>query len=264
MDSNQFIRFLRVERVCFTCEARETVVFPRLKAGNTLRGALGDLTVSPVLDPGPSGFRQPPKPYVLRAHELDGKSFRAGQKFGFSVHKFGQIEGLEERFRALGSTGIGPGRGTFEVKNVDFSVQNLPLWGQKQARLVRLGFVSQTDLGGEPDGGLGSFGNLFARVRDRISTLMRFYQGGAPDLDYIALGKRASLVEVVSSDLTRVEVTRRSSRTGQVHQIGGWTGTVEYSGELGEFLPWLEAAWWTGVGRHTVWGNGVIEISDVE
>jgi hypothetical protein len=37
-------------------------------------------------------------------------------------------------------------------------------------------------------------------------------------------------------------------------------GEVDYEGELSEFVPYLEAARWTGVGRHTVWGNGAIEI----
>jgi len=56
----------------------------------------------------------------------------------------------------------------------------------------------------------------------------------------------------------RREVMRRSSRTGQTHTIGGFTGSAIYAGELTEFMPFLRAAWWTGVGRHTVWGNGVI------
>jgi hypothetical protein len=35
---------------------------------------------------------------------------------------------------------------------------------------------------------------------------------------------------------------------------------VEYAGELGEFLPWLRAARWTGVGRQTVWGKGDLRV----
>ncbi len=33
---------------------------------------------------------------------------------------------------------------------------------------------------------------------------------------------------------------------------------AEYEGDLAEFLPYLEAAHWTGVGRHCTWGNGQI------
>jgi hypothetical protein len=53
---------------------------------------------------------------------------------------------------------------------------------------------------------------------------------------------------------------RRSSRTGDVHGIGGFLGEVEYSGDLAEFVPFLQAGYWVGLGRHTVWGNGVIRL----
>jgi hypothetical protein len=42
--------------------------------------------------------------------------------------------------------------------------------------------------------------------------------------------------------------------------LGGFTGWAEYEGELREFVPYLEAARWTGVGRQTVWGKGEIGI----
>ncbi len=53
---------------------------------------------------------------------------------------------------------------------------------------------------------------------------------------------------------------RRSSRTGQTHSIGGFIGEAEYEGDLREFVPFLRAAKWTGVGRQTVWGKGEIEV----
>jgi hypothetical protein len=56
-------------------------------------------------------------------------------------------------------------------------------------------------------------------------------------------------------------VERRSSRTVQVHPLGGFVGGAEYEGELTEFLPWLQAACWTGVGRQTVWGKGALRIT---
>jgi len=36
---------------------------------------------------------------------------------------------------------------------------------------------------------------------------------------------------------------------------------VEYEGDLTEFVPYLRAARWTGVGRQTAWGKGAIEIA---
>ncbi len=55
------------------------------------------------------------------------------------------------------------------------------------------------------------------------------------------------------------DVQRRSSKTGQKHSLGGFTGWVDYEGEYSKFLPWVQAARWTGVGRQTVWGKGSIE-----
>jgi hypothetical protein len=68
--------------------------------------------------------------------------------------------------------------------------------------------------------------------------------------------------------MTRCELrdehaSRRSSRTGQVHPLGGFTGEAEYRGELAEFLPYLRAARWTGVGRQTVWGKGELHLVEV-
>ena len=61
-------------------------------------------------------------------------------------------------------------------------------------------------------------------------------------------------------NLARERVSRKSGRTGQVHPLGGFTGEAEYEGELAEFLPWLRAARWVGVGRQTVWGKGDVRV----
>jgi len=47
-----------------------------------------------------------------------------------------------------------------------------------------------------------------------------------------------------------------------VHSLGGFTGEAEYEGDLAEFLPWLRAARWVGVGRQTVWGKGELRVED--
>ena len=71
---------------------------------------------------------------------------------------------------------------------------------------------------------------LFARARDRVSALRSLYGEGPLGIDFRA--------------------------PGSVHPLGGLVGVAEYEGEFGEFVPFLEAAQWTGVGRQTVWGKG--------
>jgi hypothetical protein len=104
-------------------------------------------------------------------------------------------------------------------------------------------------------------------LRDRLSALSALYGRGPLAIDFRGLGERSREVRLTGSALAWQRAERRSARTGQVHSIGGFTGDAEYAGNLSEFLPWLAAARWVGVGRHTVWGKGevrVIETSGVD
>ena len=126
---------------------------------------------------------------------------------------------------------------------------------------LRVQFLTPTELKSEgvvvkqPE-----FPVLFARLRDRIATLRALYGAGPLDIDYRALGERAAAVRLSRCELMWEGALRRSGRTGQVHPLGGFTGYAEYEGELAEFLPWLRAARWVGVGRQTVWGKGDVRV----
>ena len=74
-------------------------------------------------------------------------------------------------------------------------------------------------------------------------------------------GERACAVQLTASNLKRMSVLRHSSKTMQIHGIGGWVGGAEYAGTLGQFLPFLRCGEWCGVGRHCVWGNGHILVT---
>jgi hypothetical protein len=103
------------------------------------------------------------------------------------------------------------------------------------------------------------FAVLFARVRDRIHTLRQLYGQGTLNADYAAMGERARGVKLVRSDVRWEMHERRSGRTRQTHPLSGFVGSAEYEGNLSEFVPYLHAASWTGVGRQTTWGKGHIE-----
>jgi CRISPR/Cas system endoribonuclease Cas6 (RAMP superfamily) len=79
-------------------------------------------------------------------------------------------------------------------------------------------------------------------------------------VDFRGMGQRAEAIEMTHCTVRWRQVARRSSRTGQVHPIGGFVGEAFYQGLLTEFLPILKAAEWTGVGRHTVWGKGAVRV----
>jgi hypothetical protein len=256
-------------RFCFL--AREAIEFPRGKAGNTLRGALGT-----VLRPGehargrgPSGLSDPPQPFVLRASHLDGRRVCAGEEFSFDLHLFdlsafsNVVQGLREL------TTLGARRGQVELKRVASSMDGseriipirLELESTSEVRRLRVRFVTPTELKSEQQiVAHPEFGVLAARIRDRISMLRELYGPGPLEIDFREFGKRAAEVRMTRCEMEAVEVERRSSRTGQRHSIGGFVGEAEYEGDLTEFVPYLRAAEWTGVGRQTVWGKGVLRV----
>ena len=123
---------------------------------------------------------------------------------------------------------------------------------------IRVEFQTPTDLKIAFSFRDAEFSILLARARDRVSTLRSLYGAGPLEVDFRGVAERARSVKTVRNELRQVKVERRSSRTGQRHGIGGLAGFTEYEGDLAEFMPYLEAAFWTGVGRHCTWGNGQI------
>jgi hypothetical protein len=125
------------------------------------------------------------------------------------------------------------------------------------SRRVRIRFLTPTELKATDT---PEFGVLLARLRDRISTLRALYGSGPLDLDFRGFGERAAEVRMTLCDLRTVDEVRISKGTGQRHSLGGFVGFAEYEGAVAEFIPYLEAARWTGVGRQTVWGKGEIDV----
>lgn len=234
-----------------------------------LRGALGGVpgACAPIGVKRPSGLEEPPRPFVLRAAHLNGRRFERGETFAVDVNIFdlraGLLAALEEAFAQLAVTGLGPGRATVElVRPARSSVVEIDLAARMEsAGRIRIFYRTPTELKGSSARDEVPFGVLFARIRDRVAMLCNLYGEAPLAIDFKALGERANQVRAINCDLVYHDVSRLSSRTGAVHGIGGFTGTVEYEGDVAEFLPYLRAAWWTGAGRHAVWGNGVIEVA---
>jgi hypothetical protein len=279
-------------RFRFHLEALGPVRFPRGKSGNIIRGAFGAAlrrtAPAPVyarlfepgsrLRPSPSGLSDWPRPFVFRTARLDGAEFRAGEAMCFDVNTFDLSDPvLPHLVRAvsdMATAGFGPERGPAllgAIEQLDVTgwmappehvcVISLDPEPGEAATRVRLQFVTPTELkaGGAPVE-RPEFSILFARLRDRLSTLRALYGPGPLEVDFRGLGEKAKLVRLCRADLEWERVERRSARTGQVHPLGGFTGEAEYEGDLGEFLPWLRAARWVGVGRQTVWGKGEVRV----
>jgi hypothetical protein len=235
---------------------------------------------------GPSGFAEWPRPFVLRTRHLDGQTFLPPKPFSFDVHLFDlrypALPYFVQAFALIARHGMGPMRRETSLTSVEqldaaarvlgqvwngkkcaalFEPASVPLAENGAADSLSVRFLTPTELkcqaglAAQPD-----FPVLFARIRDRISTLRSLYGPGPLDIDFRALGERAATIQMTRCQLEATHLARRSSRTGQVHPLGGFTGEAQYRGSLGEFLPYLRAACWTGVGRQTVWGKGEIAL----
>jgi hypothetical protein len=279
-------------RFRFHFRALDQLHFPQGKSANVVRGAFGAVlrdTVPPevysrLFEPGsalgdtPSGLADWPRPFVLRVAHLDGLTVRPSESLFLDAHVFDLHQPALQHFQAalarLAEKGLGPGRGRAELErtehlDLDGSPRPLDLANTvtldpepEPVRTVTLRFCTPTELKG--GGGLvdrPEFPILFGRLRDRISTLRALYGQGPLTIDFRAMGERAAGIRIGRCELALEQVKRRSGRTGQVHSIGGFTGEAVYEGDLTEFVPWLRAARWVGVGRQTVWGKGDVRLA---
>ena len=253
-----------------------------------MRGAFGKIlrevappeTYAFLFEPGGSGAGRSgladwPRPFVLRCAHLDGLAPEPGEDFFLDVHIFELHRPLLPCFQAVferfAMEGIGPGRGRVEltaVQQLDIegnpvlvaAPSSVPLDGDSAAvPFVTLRFVTPTELkaGGRvverPD-----FAVLFTRLYERICTLGLLYGGKIkPDTGRDACGTE---IRLTRCDLTWEYASRKSTRTGQTHPLGGFSGEADYEGQLARFLPWLRAMRWAGVGRQTVWGKGDVRV----
>ena len=235
-----------------------------------LRGTLGAILYklgcvplfAPASKAGPSGIVDQPRPFVFRAKHLDGLTIAAGGTFHFDFHWFDmRRSSLDTVLRAFHELAVA------ELVNVQGEDAQMKLCldpAGHPVNKITIRFETPTELkaGGEtverPE-----FGVLAARVRDRISTLRALYDDGPLTINFREFGERAEHIKITRCEIHHVDASRRSGRTGQVHSLGGFVGEAEYEGDLTEFVPYLDAAHWTGVGRQTAWGKGELTLYTV-
>lgn len=239
-------------------------------------------------DTGPSGLKDWPRPFVFRTRHLDGRRIEPGDSFHLDLHLFDLNSGATgwfvRAFEELAREGLGPQRRRIALSSVwqldeqrrpatRVHADGLPMpqpgapveielgAGCAGVSRVRVRFLTPTELkSGQEIAVRPEFPILAARIRDRLSALSTLYGPGPLAMDFRAFAERAGKVLLSRYEVQHIKVTRRSSRTGQTHPLGGFIGEAEYEGALAEFVPFLQAAEWTGVGRQTVWGKGEIAV----
>lgn len=261
-----------------TCDLRDSCAYAR--------------TFEPrASEAGPSGLADWPRPFVFRAAHLDKRIIQPGEQFHFDVNLFQTHEPVIAyfvlTFAQLASEGLGPGRGRAVLQRAE----QIDAGGHTAAQLfdgktmcgsqaiepsvlsldppaaavhrVDVRFITPTELKtARQIAPTPEFGILMSRIRDRLSTLRALYADGPLPIDFAEFGYRAEQIRMTASDLAPVHVMRKSTRTGQTHPLDGFIGTAVYEGPLSEFVPFLRAAQFTGVGRQTTWGKGEIAVND--
>jgi len=251
-------------RLHFT--SRGPLYFAQGMPANVIRGFLGaSLFATPAYrrlfaprnESGPSGFRDAPRPFVLRAAHLDGVTVDRGEPFYVDVHLFLPGSEVVDEVKSAFTRWARAELREAAVKRVSICLNPPPASMSE----LRVRFLTPTELkSGAQIAVRPEFSVLFARARDRVSALRAAYGNGPLEIDFTGMGERAAQVRMTACDVRHTSVERLSKGTGQRHPVGGFTGFATYIGEMGEFLPILRAAEWTGVGRQTVWGNGAVKL----
>lgn len=232
----------------------------------------------------------PPHPVVICPEISRKTDFRAGETLSVSLTLFGSVnENLPYfvyAFQEMGRRGIGRmingKRPVFSLQSVlsenstVFSPEtgkiktpeNLPEiflseGSEKKSGSavlkVKVNFETpmrikfEKDIPGELD-----FRTLARQMLRRSSSLMNHYGNGEPAIDYKGMIERAGDVKIVENRMRWIDWQRYSSRQDKKMFMGGFTGSVTYEGQLGEYLHLLDFASRVHVGKNTVFGLGKI------
>jgi CRISPR-associated endoribonuclease Cas6 len=97
----------------------------------------------------------------------------------------------------------------------------------------------------------------FSSITRRISTIRQFHMGIGTEGDFRALASLASASEVVTSDVTWLEVESHSMRQETLRRLGGMIGSVVIRlAEPARMLPWILAGQACNAGSLTSMGYG--------
>ncbi len=276
-----------ISRYRLTLAPRRPLVLPAGNTANVIRGAFGTVFRKLICEPECKEARSceirqscayarvfepapPPESQALSKNESipRGFLFRAGGQprpekvdgpLTFELLLFGSSNHYQPSFvlafSQLAEEGFGANRAPTELSSVDeLPLDPVPATPDDR---VTLRFLTPTHL---VAGGVQirqpAFHHVFKRLRDRINSLATFYGSGPITADFAGLGAASETVETVRQSTRWHAEIRRSSRTGQRHELSGFVGEGKLAGDLGPFREWLELGQHCHVGKHAVWGNG--------
>lgn len=302
----------------FQARARTTIKLGEYQGAERLRDALAQVMLRAVCPetqraerPSPEHAAVCPACWLLAAQTDPGAVRRVyslagpqppldtlapNQPFQFTITLFGEGFRFLPYFvlaaSAMGDTGVGPGRGKFEILSIHATnpltgashailsegekivrPQSLPI-GWNEADVVAREFPSEADirvrflsptrlidsdsLVKAPD-----FGIFFRRLLERVDELSKQHNGGErrPPEEVNELYALADQVRLIEQSTQWIELWGPSGRTGRSTPMGGFVGFAVYrSKHWDKLLPWLLLGQGVQVGKLTAKGNGVFQV----
>lgn len=233
-------------------------------------------------------YLRAPHPFVIEPSPDKKELYQPGEGLNFALVLIGRADDYLPyfiyAFDEMGKTGIGRGKGKYRLDTVSLGSETLydgttgilkppppkavlpsdsPLSTQHSAlstqhsELMTLRFLTPTrlvtsgSLNPDPD-----FKSIFRTLLRRLSMLSYFHCGKELDADYKGLIERAGSVETVRKRLRWHDWERYSARQDTKMMMGGFVGEMEFSGELDEFMEFLELGELVHVGKGTGFGLG--------
>lgn len=238
-----------------------------------------------------SALQDVARPFVFDPPTDEQAEFAPGTPVTFGLVTVGRASRLVpyfvSAFRNLADEGLGPRRAPFdlaEVAALDARGTPTALY-QSTSPLVRLAaptlraadlvrpsdaertrvtlrFVTPLEL---KDQGAPvhrpELGAIVRRLRDRANMLSTFFADAPLALDFRGLSALADGVRLLDDRTRPVHVSRRSSRTGQRHDVGGLLGEATYEGSgIATLMPLLRLGEAIHVGKHAAFGNGRVGV----
>ncbi|KAF0155224.1 MAG: cytoplasmic protein [Syntrophaceae bacterium] len=234
-----------------------------------------------------------PHPYVIEPPEDAKTIFHRGDMLNFGILLFGKaneyLPYFIYAFDQMGQMGIGKrmdgNHATFFLQHVtvnevliysktdgkilqqsalpDISIKSQPLQNDEDLSIeitlsTPLRLKYQNNLKAELP-----FHILTRAMLRRASSLLEYYDGGEPALDYRGMVLRAEDVLVTQSTISWLDWRRYSNRQEQAMLMGGMIGSITYCGKLAEYLPLINFCEKVRVGKQTTFGLGKITARSV-
>jgi hypothetical protein len=241
------------------------------------------------------GLDQIPRPFVIEPPPDAGGRYERGDRLDFGLVLVGRaiayLPYFLFTFRELGRTGLGIGRGQFQVAEVHaesrnstrliytatdgvlhdhaerFTADDLATPGQNEVSGCGLAIQFLTPTRIRNDGAVRTevaFQDLVRALLRRLSSLCYFHCGCELVLDFKGLIKQAESVRTVASRLHWQDQERFSGRQHQRIEMGGVVGVVRFEAPHAEVLepyrPLVAAGEWVHVGKGCVMGLGKYQV----